>query len=345
MIPHSRPCLGVEEEEAACRVIRSGHLAQGPEVAALERELAARLGVDHVVAVSSGSAALHLALLALGIGPGDAVAMPTYVCAALLHAVQHVGADPLLVDIDPETLNIAPGDLAERLTPRTCAVLVPHMFGRAADLHALLALGVPIVEDCAMSLGAQIGGKTLGSLGRLAIFSFYATKVLGAGEGGAVAAATPELAERVRDLRDYDGRTDATPRFNYKLTDLQAAIARAQLRKLDPFIARRRQLGARYTQELAGTGALLPCFAPGDYPFRYVIRHPAGAPDLIPRFEANGVAARRPVFSPIHRCLDQPDRGYPNATAAFHQALSLPLYPALSETEVNRILQTAREVL
>ena len=345
MIPHSRPALGPEEEAAACRVVRSGYLAQGSEVAALEAELGATLGVEHVVAVSSGSAALHLSLLALGIQPADRVAMPSYVCSALLHAVQHIKARPLLVDIDPDTLNIAPDDLARHRNLEIRAAFVPHMFGKAADLQSLLDLDIPIIEDCAMSLGAIYKGRKLGSLGRLSIFSFYATKVLCAGEGGAVATSSPEMAAQVRDLRDYDGRTDAQPRYNYKLTDLQAAIARVQLQKLHTLIARRRELGARYDRELSRTGAHLPGFEPGDYPFRYVVLHPDGAADLIPRFEAAGVAARRPVFCPIHRCLNLSDSDFPHTSDAYRRALSLPLYPDLSEPEVARVLQTAREVL
>ena len=345
MIPHSRPSLGPEEESAACRVIRSGHLAQGQEVAALESELSNVLGVAHVVAVSSGSAALHLALLALGVGHGDAIAMPTYVCAALLNAAHHVGARPVLADTHPETCNIAPDDLSRRLTPSVRAVMVPHMFGCAADLPALMAFGIPVVEDCAMALGAEQNGQKLGSIGRISTFSFYATKVLCAGEGGAAATADPDLADRLRDLRDYDGRHDGRPRFNYKLTDLQAAVARTQLRKLEAFVARRRQLGIQYARELASTGTGLPCFASGDYPFRYVVRHNKDAAGLIPRFEQAGVAARQPVFYPLHRCLGLADGDFPNATRVFQEALSLPLYPSLSDDEVHAILQTAREIL
>ena len=345
MIPHSRPSLGPEEEAAACRVIRSGRLAQGQEVAELESELSDVLGVAHVVAVSSGSAALHLALLAHGIGHGDAVAMPTYVCTALLNAARHVGARPILSDVHPETCNIAPEDLSRRLTPNTRAIIVPHMFGCAADLPALEDLGIPVIEDCAMALGADQDGRKLGSIGRISTFSFYATKVLCAGEGGAAATPDPDLADRLRDLRDYDGRRDGRPRFNYKLTDLQAAVARTQLRKLETFVARRRQLGIRYARELASVGVGLPCFAPGDYPFRYVVRHGKGAAGLIPRFEQAGVAARQPVFCPLHRCLGLDDDAYPNATRVFLEAVSLPLYPSLSDDEVHTILHTAREVL
>ena len=301
--------------------------------------------MGHAVAVSSGSAALHLGLLALGLGAGDEVALPSYVCTALLHAVQHVGATPLLADIHSATYNLCPDDVRRRLSPHTRALIVPHMFGRAADLEALLDLGLPVIEDCAMSIGAERGGKRLGSHGALAVISFYATKVLCAGEGGAVVTSDPDLADRVRDLREYDGRSDPGPRFNYKLTDLQAAIARAQLQKLDSFLDRRRALGRRYTRELGGTEGRLPQFGPGDFPFRYVISHPLGADHLIPRFESAGVSARRPVFRPLHRVLDCPDGDYTASSWAFAKTISLPLYPSLSQDEVDRILQVALETL
>ncbi len=345
MIPHSRPCLGPEEEEAACRVIRSGHLAAGTEVDAFESELADYLGVAHVIAVSSGSAALHISLLALNVGSGDAVAMPSYVCSALLNAAQHVGAEPVLADVDPLTLNLAPEDVARRLTPNTRAVFLPHMFGRAAPVQAFLDLGRPIIEDCATSLGARSDGRVLGSLGILSIFSFYATKVICAGEGGAIATSDPTLAQRARDLREYDGRSDALPRFNYKLTDVQAAIARVQLSKLDSLISKRRGLGERYIKELSDTSASLPGFREGEFPFRFVIRHERPAEKLIPSFEKRGIAASRPVSCPLHRKLKLPDRDFPNTAEAFERDLSIPIYPALSEKEVGQILQTALEIL
>jgi dTDP-4-amino-4,6-dideoxygalactose transaminase len=219
------------------------------------------------------------------------------------------------------------------------------MFGRAADLESLLGLGLPVIEDCAMCIGAERGGKKLGSHGALGVFSFYATKVLCAGEGGAVVTSDRNLADRIRDLREYDGRSDPGPRFNYKLTDLQAAVARAQLQKLHDFLDRRRALGLLYTRELEDTEARLPQFGSGDYPFRYVVAHPRGAEELIPHFEAAGVAARKPAFCPLHRHLGHLDRDYPATSTVFTDAIALPLYPSLSEDEVGRVLAAAREVL
>ena len=345
MIPHSRPLMGPEEEEAAVRVVRSGQLAQGAEVAGFEDELRRFLRARHVVAVSSGTAALHLSLLSLGIGDGDGVALPSYVCAAVLQAIRYTGASPQLVDINSADLNISVTDLQTRTDPSTKAVIAPHMFGRSADLKGLLSNGLPVIEDCAMALGGVSGARHLGTMGALGVLSFYATKVIGGGEGGAVVTNDRSLAERVRDLRDYDGRGDAVVRYNYKMTDLQAAIGRAQLRKLPAFVERRRELGLRYGQELAGAQAELPEFGDGGYPFRYVIRHRAEAGELVRRFESNGIAARRPVFAPIHRCLGLPDVGFPATAEAHARCVSLPLHPSLSDAEVNAVLSVARELL
>ena len=170
-IPHSRPTLGEEEAHAAAEVVRSGQLAEGPALAAFEGAMASRLGVAHAIGTSSGTAALHLVLAAMEIGPGDEVIVPSFVCSALLNAVACTGATAVPVDIDPRTLNVDPADASRHVSARTRAVIVPHMFGLAADLDALLGLGVPLVEDCAHSVGGARRGRPLGSLGGASVFS------------------------------------------------------------------------------------------------------------------------------------------------------------------------------
>ena len=345
MIPHSRPFLGPEEEAAVVAVIRSGQLAAGERVAAFERGLAGRVGVGQAVAVSSGTAALHLALMALGVGPGDEVAIPTYVCSALLHAVRYVGAAPLLIDVDPETFNLDAQDLRRRVTRRTRAVILPHLFGLPAEAEAVRSAGLPVIEDCAMSLGATAGERPAGAWGDLSVFSFYATKVIACGEGGMVAMWDEGLAARVRDARDYDGRDDATVRFNYKLSDLHAAVGEAQLGRLAAFISRRREIAARYSAALSGASCHLPRPDAGHIFFRYVLRVRGDLEGRLAAFERAGVAARRPVFCPIHRMLGHDEKAFPGAEEAHRSALSLPLYPALSEEEAEAVIRAAREIL
>ncbi len=204
--------MGEAEAEAAARVVRSGQVAQGREVEAFEREVADFTGRRYGVAVSSGTAALHLGLLALGIGEGQRVAVPSYVCTALLHATWAVGAVPVPCDIDAQTRNMAPAALAQ--LESVDVAIVPHMFGLPADMDAFDKLGIPYIEDCAMSIGATRAGRPLGSNGALSICSFYATKMLGVGEGGMVLTDERHLADAVRQRREYDGVPARRVHFN-----------------------------------------------------------------------------------------------------------------------------------
>ena len=332
MIPHSRPTVSEDDALAVARVIRDGQLAQGPEVAAFETEVAERVGVPAAAAVSSGTAALELALRALGIGSGAEVIVPTYVCDALHHAVTRCGAAAVLADADPATLTLSPFDAKRRLSPRTRGIVVPHAFGLAVDLAPFEALGVPVIEDCAQALGARVGLRAAGSLGRLAVCSFYATKLLTTGEGGMVLG-PPDVVARVRDLRDYDERADLVPRVNAKLTDMQAALGRSQLRRLDQFIARRRAIAADYRRRLAGLACQLPPDVGARHVYhRFVVEVEAPLEPLMEALRGRGVTARRPVFRPLHRALGLD--GYPEAERLWNRCLSLPCYPSLTDDEV-----------
>ncbi|MGH7309915.1 MAG: DegT/DnrJ/EryC1/StrS family aminotransferase [Candidatus Rokuibacteriota bacterium] len=331
------------DAERVARVVRGGQLAQGPEVAAFERELAARLDVEDAAVVSSGSAALELALRALDVGAGQEVIVPTYACDALYHAVARCGARPVLADADAATLTLCRDDAKRRLGARTGAVVVPHAFGQAVDLAEFRALGVPVVEDCAQALGAVVGGRPAGSQGALAICSFYATKLVTSGEGGAVAG--PEaLVRRVRDARDYDEREDLAPRFNHKLTDLQAALGRSQLARLDTFVTRRRAIAARYRSRLAGARCRAPEDAGDRHVYhRFVVTVDRPLAPLIAALQAQGIATRRPVYRPLHRALRLD--GYPEAERLWATALSLPCYPSLADVEVDTVAAALVEAL
>lgn len=343
MIPHSRPTIDDDDVRAVGEVLRSGALAQGARVRAFERAAARALERTDGVAVSSGTAALHLALVALGIGEGDDVLMPAYTCTALLHAAACAGARPVLADVDPATFNIDPASARRSLTARTTAVIVPHMFGAPAELDELAALGVPVIEDCAQALGATWGGRPAGGSGVLTVCSFYATKVITTGEGGMVLGDDAGMLDRIRDVREYDGRAELRRRFNYKMTELQAALGLSQLARLGTFVARRREIAAAYTARLEAVRARLPHDPPGGRHifYRYVVRAPEAA-SRAARLREAGVASPRPVFVPLHHLLGGT---FPGAEEAAATALSLPIYPSLAPDDVTFISRAAASAL
>lgn len=343
MIPHSRPSLGDDDARAVARVVLGGHVAQGPEVAAFEAEVAARLGVPAAAAVTSGTTALELALRALGVGTADEVIVPTYACDALHHAVARAGALPVLADVDPRTHALALADVRRRLGRRTRAIVLVHAFGRAVDAVPFAALGVPVIEDCAQALGAVVNGHPAGATGAAAIGSFYATKLITTGEGGAVGG-SPAVVEPVRQAREYDEQPGLVARTNAKLTDIQAALGRSQLARLDGFLARRRAIAARYRAALADAPCGLPEEAGAAHVYhRFVIEISRPVDAVIAALAARGVTARRPVFRPLHRATGAGE--YPEAERLWARSLSLPCYPSLSDAEVDVVARALREVL
>lgn len=320
-------------------VLKRGSLVQGIEVERLEAEVGEFIGMPSGAAVGSGTAALHLALLGLGVGPGDEVLLPSYVCVAPLHAVEYVGATPRLADSDPETYNLDPANVRRRLTRRTRAIIVPHLFGLPADLDALLRLGPPVIEDCAQALGARYGGRLVGTFGAVTALSFYATKLFTTGEGGMVLSRDRRLLARIRDLRDYDERSRHATRFNYKLTDMQAALGRSQLRRFPAMLARRAAIAARFHRTWAALSIGLPESDRGrtHVYHRFVIACRGGAAAAARRLAALGITARRPVFRPLHRVLGLD--GFPGAEHAYRHALSVPIYPALTAQEAEVVIR------
>lgn len=345
MIPHSRPSLGEAEAQAVAAVIRAGLLAQGEKVAEFEHAIARVVGQDHGVAVSSGTAALFLALKGLGVGAGDEVIFPSYVCTALWHAVSQAGATPVLVDIDPETYHPSPGAVARAITRKTKAVIVPHLFGLPAELSELEQSGIPIIENCAQTLGASMGGRPVGSAGALTVCSFYATKLITTGEGGMVLGRSETRMARIRTLRQYDEPAALESGFNYKMTDMQAALGLCQVAALPDLITRRQVIAARYATALRGLKADPPAGIPRhDHVFyRYVVRLPQSAESAVKAFAARGVICRRPVFKPIHAYLGLP--GFSGTDLAWERSLSIPIYPSLADHEIERIVDAMREVL
>jgi dTDP-4-amino-4,6-dideoxygalactose transaminase len=341
-IPHSRPTIGAEEAKAAARVIESGRLAQGEIVGKFEKALSRMVGIRHAAATSSGTAALHLTLLAMSIGPGDEVIIPSYVCTALLNAVNYAGATPVLADIDPKTLNIDLGDVKNRLTARTRAIIVPHLFGLTANLEALTRLNIPIIEDCAQAVGGTYKDKPLGSIGHASILSFYATKMMTTGEGGMVVSNSTGLIDRIKDLREYDNRDDYKKRYNYMMTDLEAAIGLCQLKRLPDFIRKRRSVARKYDRAFEKLDIQLPFNDPDHTYFRYVVNLNTHVDGWIKALFRKHVICARPIYKPIHRYLDL--RCYPNSQWAWETSISIPIYPSLADEEIDLVIEAFMQV-
>ena len=254
MIPHSRPNLEAADFNYISEILRTRQVSQGHYVEELEETFRRVVGTRYACAVSSGTAALHLGLLALGASSGDEVVAPSYTCSAVLHAIHYTGAKPVLVDIDPATLNPTGGMIRRRLTRRTKAIIVTHTFGFPAAVDDITRLGPPVIEDCAHALGGSFKGEPVGSLGTLSVFSLYATKVICAGEGGVVCTNDPSMANCVRDLNRPDERIDYRIRYNYKMSDLTAGLALGQMKRLSVLLARRRAIAERYREAFQEAG-------------------------------------------------------------------------------------------
>lgn len=350
MIPHSRPTITKNDIASVASNLLSGRIASGAEVGMFEKEMSGFIGVRGGVATNSGTCALHLALNALNIKRGDEVMLPTYVCASVLSAVNYTGATPVLADIEPEGYNIDPESAEKRLSKKTKAIIAPHMFGIPANLKQLMALGVPVIEDCAQSAGAECEGKgkkaKAGSFGDLSIFSFYATKVMTTGHGGMVLSDSAELIGRICDMTKYDERESYKTSYNYGMTDFQAALGRSQLKQLDGFIARRKEIADSYDDAFESLGIPARKNREGIC-FRYVIE--LDNPDaFIREMNARGISCAKPVFRPLHRYFEAMPkiipREFPNAERAMSRAVSVPVYPLLTDAELTQVIEAIRAV-
>lgn len=347
MIEHTHPILDVAEEEAVIRVLRSRHLAQGAEVAGLESDFAARVGVSHSVAVANGTVAIEIGLQSLGIGPGDEVVVPSLSFIATANAVRRVGATPVFADIDPKTYCLSAASVESRVTSRTRAVIAVHLYGHPADVDVLGALcdesGLVLIEDSAQGLGASWRGKSVGSHGRFATFSLYATKNATTGEGGVITTDDPEIAERARSLRSHQSRfvgRSLQVATNARMTDLQAAIGRVQLSKLDWMQEGRHRLAAVYERYL-GPDVTTPYVAPEAVHgyHQYTIRTP-DRESLIGRLEAAGVGYAIYYPTPIHLTetyVAANDR-LPETETVSNEVVSLPIRPDLTDEEQGAVI-------
>ena len=346
-----------EIDAAVSSVLESGQFVLGPEVASLEDEFASYCGAKHAVAVSSGTSALQLALLAAGVGEGDEVITVSFTFVATVAAIGYVGARPVFVDVDPDTLNIDAGQIERAITPRTKAIVPVHLYGQPADMDPILDIarqhGLKVIEDAAQAHGAGYKGRKAGSLGDLACFSFYPAKNMGAyGEGGMVTTNSHALAETIRSLRDWgqgERYNHVLKGFNYRMDAMQGAILRVKLRHLPEWNEARRRIAAKYNSLLCGIGVRVPATADGVTHVHHLYPIRSGNRDALRRDLAEkGIQTGLHYPVPIHLQPAYADLGYAEGSlveseAAASEVLSLPLYPELSTESVSFVAAAVRE--
>jgi perosamine synthetase len=361
MIPVAEPLMGEKELEYVTNCVRSGWVSSlGEYVRRFEREFAAYCGVRHGVATHNGTVALHLTLVALGVGPGDKVILPTLTFVATANAVAYTGATPVFVDSEPRTWNLDPEAVAQAITPRTRAIIAVHLYGHPADMDPLRALaddhGLTLIEDAAEAHGARYKGRRVGSLGDVAIFSFYGNKIITTGEGGMVLTDDADLAERCFFLENQ-ARHKENPYwhpevgYNYRMTNVQAALGVAQLERIEELIALRVRNAAHYNRRLSGVPGLTlpPCaeWAKNVY-WMYTVLveddYGLGRDTLMARLRQRGIETR-PAFYPIH-ILPMYDQGqrFPTAEELGHKGINLPSGATLTPEQVDVVCDTLIEL-
>jgi dTDP-4-amino-4,6-dideoxygalactose transaminase len=348
-----------EIDAAIARVLDSGQFVLGSEVAGFEQDFAAYCGTADCIALNSGTSALHLALLAAGVGPGDEVITVPFTFVASVAAVIYTGARPVLVDIDPRSFNLDPAAIEAAITPRTKAILPVHLYGQPADMDPIMEIarrhGLIVIEDAAQAHGAKYKGRPVGSIGDIACFSFYPGKNLGAyGEGGAVTTSNPEYARTVRMLRDWgqDRKYHHILRgYNYRMEGFQGAILRVKLRHLDKWTEARRAIVRQYNHLLAGCGVQTPSEMPWAHHVYHVYTLRSDDRDgLQAALTAEGIQTGIHYPVPVHRQPAYADLGYgpgafPLAESAAKQVLSLPLYPELSSQAVAEVAEVVKKTV
>jgi perosamine synthetase len=342
-----KPDVGARELAEVAEVLESGMLTMGPKVAEFEAEIARACEVEHALAVTSGTAALHLAVIALGLRPGDEVLVPAYTFPATANVVALAGLKPVLVDVDPVTMNVDPSKLV--VGPRTKLLLGVHLFGRPLRLHELPEL--PLLEDAAGALGARYRGRACGGLGLAGCLSFHPRKIVTTGEGGAVTTNDGEIAAAVRQARNHGWRSLVPPDmprpgFNYRLSDILCAVGIPQARRLDELLAERTRIASGYAERLRHLPLDLPGADEGDvHGWQAYVVQLDDRDRVLAELRAEGIEVQIGTYA-LHLLGAHRDQGdFPGATRVFERALALPFHTRLSDDDLDRVAEALdREV-
>jgi perosamine synthetase len=359
------PLTDEDELREVAGVLASGYLTQGPKVAELERAVADLVGAKYAFATTSATTALHLSIAALEIGPGDEVLVPDFTFPATANVVIQAGATPVLVDVDPRTFSIDPGEAERRITPRTRAIIPVHPFGLSADMDGVMSVArahdLAVVEDAACALATTFQGRPVGVIGTMGCFSFHPRKSITTGEGGMITTNDDALAERIGLLRNHGGkriegryRFDA-PGFNYRLSDILAAVGVAQVRKLERILDRRRSIAATYTAALSDLSAILPPFEPpwkGHVFQSYVtlLDDSVDRDAVIRGMAERGIETTLGTYALHAEPFFRSKYGHapgdrPNSWDSYRRTLTLPLYPQMTDEDIHRVTGALRQVI
>ncbi len=358
MIPIAKPIISDEEVEEVVKVLRSGFIAQGPRVAEFEENFAEYVGVKHAVASSSGTTALHLALLATDIGPGDEVITTPFSFAATGNSILYVGAKPVFVDIDKKTYNIDPSKIEEAITENTKAIMPVHLYGQPADMDPINKTannhGLTVIEDSAQAHGATYNGKKTGSLGDMGCFSFYPTKNMTTSEGGIITTDNAEMAEKARILRAH-GESEryihVVLGYNFRMTDIAAAIGIVQLKKLEKFNKKRIENAKYLTENIDEINGINSPYVASNVKHvfhQFTVRVEESNRDKLMEFlKSRGIGTGIHYPKPIYKQKIYQERGFnvfcPESETASSEVLSLPVHPSLEKFELEEIVSALKE--
>src|SRR5579871_5354762 len=344
LIPHNKQCIDEAEIAAVTRVLQKEWLIAGEMVDLFEENFKEYVGAPYAVTVNSGTSALHLSLLALGVQEEDEVIIPTYTASDLLNAISYVGAKPILIDIAKDSCNIDLIQIPKKITAKTKVMIIPHTFGFPTDIEQLYQYKIPIIEDCAQTIGSMLHDRRVGTFGMISIFSFFATKLLTTGQGGMVVTRNKKIYEYIKDAIDYNGRDNYKVRYNYPMTDIAASIGNSQLKKYPGFAEKRKHIAHSY-QKVLEAKSINHYPKKSDthvVPFRFLLQctDEKNLAFVQQTFRQQGIEVKQPIaeYELLHRLLHEDDRRFLRAERFAKSVLSLAIYPCLSDTDIERIV-------